>query len=72
MSFFVAVFSKKARKFRPSLRPTKMHKPTELIIKILEKYFDSNDEYYSQEKKYHNSEDTYKSYIEKNILPYNE
>ena len=43
-----------------------MHKET------IKKYVDFNNEYYSQEKSYYNSEDSYKSYMEKNILPYND
>ena len=38
----------------------------------MKKYTDVNNEYYSQEKSYYNSEDPYKSYMEKNILPYND
>ena len=38
----------------------------------MKKYADPNNEYYSQEKSYYNSEDLYKSYIEKNRLPYND
>ena len=38
----------------------------------LKKYIDFDNEYYSQEKKYHDFEDPYKSYIEKKVLPYNE
>lgn len=38
----------------------------------LKKYADINNEYYSQEKNYYNSEDSYKSYVEKNVLPYND
>ena len=38
----------------------------------MKKYADPNNEYYSQEKTYYNSEDLYKSYIEKNRLPYND
>ena len=33
---------------------------------------DINNEYYSQEKSYHNYGDAYKSYIERKVLPYNE
>lgn len=38
----------------------------------LKRYLDIDNEYYSQEKNYHNSGDAYKSYIERNVLPYNE
>ena len=38
----------------------------------MKKYSDPNNEYYSQEKSYYNSEDLYKSYMERNILPYND
>ena len=38
----------------------------------IKKYADLNNEYYSQEKKYYNSADSYKSYIEKNVVPYND
>ena len=38
----------------------------------MKKYADPNNEYYTQEKTYYNSEDLYKSYIEKNRLPYND
>lgn len=38
----------------------------------MKKYTDFNNEYYSQEKSYYNSEASYKSYMEKNILPYND
>lgn len=38
----------------------------------MKKYSDHNNKYYSQEKSYYNSEDLYKSYMERNILPYND
>ena len=38
----------------------------------MKKYSDPNNEYYSQDKSYFNSEDSYKSYMERNILPYND
>lgn len=38
----------------------------------MKKYSDPNNKYYSQEKSYYNSEDLYKSYMERNILPYND
>lgn len=38
----------------------------------IKKYSDPNNKYYSQEKSYYNSEDLYKSYMERNILPYND
>ncbi len=38
----------------------------------IRKYADPNNEYYSQEKSYYNSESLYKSYIEKKRLPYND
>lgn len=38
----------------------------------MKKYADPNNEYYSQGKSYYNSEDLYKHYMEKNILPYND
>jgi hypothetical protein len=38
----------------------------------MKKYSDPNNEYYSQEKSVYNSEDSYKSYLERNILPYND
>lgn len=38
----------------------------------IKKYADPNNEYYSQEKNYYNSEELYKSYVEKNVLPYND
>ncbi len=40
--------------------------------KTMEKYIDSNNEYYSQEKSFYNSEDLYKNYMRKNLLPYND
>lgn len=38
----------------------------------MKKYSDPNNKYYSQEKSYYNSENLYKSYMERNILPYND
>ena len=38
----------------------------------MKKYSDPNNKYYSKEKSYYNSEDLYKSYMERNILPYND
>lgn len=38
----------------------------------MKKYSDPNNEYYSQEKSYYNSDDLYKSYMERNIPPYND
>ena len=45
---------------------------TRIQNQTIRKYADLNNEYYSQEKDYLNSGDTYKSYIERNVLPYNE
>ena len=39
---------------------------------ILKKYEDINNEYYSQEKSFLNSEDSYTSYMKRNIAPYND
>jgi len=45
---------------------------TRIQKQTVKKYADINNEYYSQEKNYYNSGDAYKSYIERNVLPYNE
>ena len=37
---------------------------------IMKKYADSNNEYYSQEKKFLNTDDSYTNYMERNVLPY--
>lgn len=38
----------------------------------IKKYADLNNEYYSQEKNYFNTEESYKSYVERNVVPYND
>ena len=50
----------------------KQKKIKQIEKETMKKYTDFNNEYYSQEKSYYNSEDPYKSYMEKNILPYND
>lgn len=41
--------------------------------RTIEKYCnDPNNEYYTQEKTYANLEDSYMSYMKKNIVPYND
>lgn len=37
---------------------------------IMKKYADPNNEYYSQEKKFLNTDDLYTNYMERNVLPY--
>lgn len=50
----------------------KQKKIKQIEKETMKKYTDFNNEYYSQEKNYYNSESSYKSYVEKNILPYND
>lgn len=54
------------KKIREEKRINQIQKGT------MKKYVDSNNEYYSQEKSYYNSENLYRKYMEKNILPYND
>lgn len=50
----------------------KQKKINQIEKETMKKYADSNNEYYSQEKNYYNLENQYKSYMEKNVLPYND
>ena len=52
----------------------KQNKIVKIQKGIMKKYDDPNNDYYSQDKdkEYYNSESLYKSYIEKNVVPYND
>lgn len=55
--------------FKENQKKRKINKIENLTLK---KYADTNNQYYSQEKCFSDSDDSYKSYLEKNVLPYNE
>lgn len=50
----------------------KQEKIKQIEKETMKKYGNCNNEYYSQEKINYNLENSFKSYIEKNILPYND